>query len=69
MKLTKRLLAIFIAAIMLVGTMPMTAIAADDEPYEGSEIIASGECGLYVEWKLNSLGKLFLERKGANGAT
>ena len=69
MKLTKRLLAIFIAAMMLVGTMPMTAIAADDEPYEGAEIIASGECGLYVEWKLNSLGTLFLERNGPNGAT
>ena len=69
MKFTKRLLALFIAAMMLVGTMPMTAIAADEEEYEGAEIIASGECGLYVEWKLNSLGTLFLEGNGSNGAT
>ena len=69
MKYTKKILALLMSFIMLVGMLPMTAMAADDEPYEGAEIIASGECGRYVEWKLNSLGTLFLERSGSNGAT
>ncbi len=69
MKLTKRMLALIMSIIMMIGMLPMTAMATDDEAYEGAEIIASGECGLYVEWKLNSLGTLFLERNGPNGAT
>lgn len=69
MKYTKKILALLMSFIMLVGMLPMTAMAADDEPYEGAEIVASGECGRYVEWKLNSLGTLFLERSGSNGAT
>ena len=69
MKLMKQTIALLLSVLLLFGTMPMTAMAADDEAYEGAEIIASGECGLYVEWKLNSLGTLFLERNGPNGAT
>ena len=69
MKYTKKILALLMSFIMLVGMLPMTVIAADEEEYEGAEIVASGECGLYVDWKLNSLGTLFLERNGSNAAT
>ncbi|MBQ3904068.1 MAG: leucine-rich repeat protein, partial [Eubacterium sp.] len=69
LKRMKQTIAIILSVLMLFATIPMTAMAADDEPYEGAEIIASGECGRYVEWKLNSLGTLFLERSGSNGAT
>ena len=72
MRNTKKLISLVLAVLMVVTMLPLSAIqamAADDEAYEGAEIIASGECGLYVEWKLNSLGTLFLERNGPNGAT
>ena len=69
MTLIKRTLAVIMSVIMLLGMLPMTVIAADEEEYEGAEIVANGECGLYVDWKLNSLGTLFLERNGSNGAT
>lgn len=69
MTLIRRTLAVIMSVIMLLGMLPMTVLAADDEEYEGAEIIASGECGLYVEWKLNSLGTLFLESNGSNAAT
>ena len=69
MTLIKRTLAVIMSVIMLLGMLPMTVIAADEEEYEGAEIVASGECGLYVDWKLNSLGTLFLERNGSNAAT
>ncbi|MBE6719606.1 MAG: hypothetical protein E7571_02980, partial [Ruminococcaceae bacterium] len=69
MKLMKQTIALLLSVLMLFGTMPMTVIAADEEEYEGAEIIASGECGLYVDWKLNSLGTLFLEKNGSNAAT
>ena len=72
MKKQKKLISLLLAVLMVVTMLPLSAIpamATDDEAYEGAEIIESGECGLYVEWKLNSLGTLFLERNGPNGAT
>lgn len=49
MTLIKRTLAVIMSVIMLLGMLPMTVIAADEEEYEGAEIVASGECGLYVD--------------------
>ena len=49
MKLTKRLLALFIAAIMLVGTMPMTAFASEKPAITGAEYTyGTNVGGLYV---------------------
>ncbi len=68
MRHIKSALAIILALLMIFAAMPITAMASIED-YEEAEIIDSGECGLYVDWKLSSLGTLFLEKNGSNAAT